>query len=157
MLRCFDDGSARLEWNGPQGDLRQINLRRPLLGHGRLLEMELTGLIGKQQEELRELARLASEPAEGEEERTALTATEINERFQTFQAESVAAWWRLCIEGNERWAGLGDAKLPDDIEEWPYELLVSPAARELLQHFQSLPLARGAQPPELIQALKIQL
>ena len=142
MLRLFTDGPragyAAITFETDEGE-RTITIRRAPFGYFKRCRALLDEVSAKQTAKLREVV---IEKSEGE----TATAEELNAAmviWQDYADETIADWWRFVVEGDgETNKGLGDGPLPP-LDDWPAWLIEGPAARELVNHWRAVPLARG--------------
>lgn len=87
-------------------------------------------------EESTRLAIEAAELPEGSDERRAAFRA-ADEKAETL----VVDWWRMVV------SGIGKGQLPDDVNDWPVELIAGRRIIPLIEHWKNVPLDRGAETP----------
>lgn len=73
----------------------------------------------------------------------AIGATEMISKLNNFIEDAIMRWWRLVMTGDESYKGQASPPPPDDIDAWPLYLATAEAMNLALQHWKTVPLARG--------------
>lgn len=75
---------------------------------------------------------------------------EMTSRINAYTEDHLLDLWKLVIVGNDSYRGqvAGDARPPEDVNDWPLYLIANESMQQALAHWKTVPLARGARPAQ---------
>lgn len=142
MIDLRDDGSITIDFPDPTG---KVTLRAPKFGAYRRLSLERERAVGTMNEEMALLPKLDRLPKkvtddlsdeeierrQEERERLAPLYRARISQVGDLSSKALETVWRFILIGTDDFKALADPIPPDDVDEWPIELLVDTGDIEL--------------------------
>lgn len=125
------DGTLGIDFDYQDGSTKTVTVKPPKVGGYRRLRHDLYQIDTAQAEFTNSL------PEE-------LSDEEKRNRAVAWHEDALIGWWRLVLMGDDTFASLADAAVPEDADAWPLEFATNAAALGALSHWIATPFRHSS-------------